>query len=170
MESSNLNSLTQIYAEFLGKKGCEVHFKNSVNIHSKIFASKVLAVSIEEAWLIAYENIKLFFLFKIHIAQFTNNKSYRYRNTEEVVLRCSVKKMFLKISQNSQEKTCTWVSFFNKLQTSKIKRSAVWKVSKYGPEKTPYLDTSRSGLIYTIALTLTFKFLMEEGLLFAKEK
>ena len=35
---------------------------------------------------------------------------------EVVVQRCSVKKVFLKISQNSQESTCTRVSFLIKLQ------------------------------------------------------
>ena len=36
-------------------------------------------------------------------------------STEAVVRRCSVKKMFLKISQNSQENTCVRVSFLIKL-------------------------------------------------------
>ena len=35
---------------------------------------------------------------------------------EAVVRRCSVKKVFLEISQNSQENTCARVSFLNKLQ------------------------------------------------------
>ena len=43
---------------------------------------------------------------------FSNNSEIL---TEAVVRRCSVKKMFLKISQNSQENTCAWVSFFNKV-------------------------------------------------------
>ena len=34
---------------------------------------------------------------------------------EVVVRRCSVKKLFLKISQNSQENTCVRASFFNKV-------------------------------------------------------
>ena len=37
---------------------------------------------------------------------------------EVVVLRCSVKKLFLEISQNSQENTCARVSFLIKLQAS----------------------------------------------------
>ena len=37
-------------------------------------------------------------------------------NSEAVVQRCSLKKVFLKISQNSQENTCTRVSFSIKLQ------------------------------------------------------
>ena len=36
--------------------------------------------------------------------------------TEAVVWRCSVKKVFLGISQNSQENTCARVSFLIKLQ------------------------------------------------------
>ena len=38
--------------------------------------------------------------------------------TEAVAQRCSVKKMLLKISQNSQENTCARVSFLIKLQAS----------------------------------------------------
>ena len=36
--------------------------------------------------------------------------------TEAVVQRCSVKKVFLEISQNSQENACARVSFLIKLQ------------------------------------------------------
>ena len=36
--------------------------------------------------------------------------------TEEVVMRYSVKKVFVKISQNSQENTCVKVSFLTKSQ------------------------------------------------------
>ena len=39
------------------------------------------------------------------------------RLTEVVTQGCSVKKLFLKISENSQENTCTRVSFLIKLQT-----------------------------------------------------
>ena len=35
--------------------------------------------------------------------------------TEAVVRRCSVKKVLLEISQNSEESACTRVSFFNKV-------------------------------------------------------
>ena len=42
-----------------------------------------------------------------------------YRNTEAVVQRCSVKKVFLEISQNSQENTCARASFLIKLQASR---------------------------------------------------
>ena len=36
--------------------------------------------------------------------------------TEAVVWKCSIKKVFLKISQNSQEYTCARASFLIKLQ------------------------------------------------------
>ena len=45
----------------------------------------------------------------------TNRKSV-CRHSEAVVQRFSVKKLFLKISQNSQEDTCARVSFLIKLQ------------------------------------------------------
>ena len=38
-----------------------------------------------------------------------------FRNAEAVAQRCTVEKMFLEISQNSQENTCTKVSFFTKV-------------------------------------------------------
>ena len=38
-----------------------------------------------------------------------------FKYTEAVAQRCSVKKVFLEISQNSQENTCARVSFFKKL-------------------------------------------------------
>ena len=40
----------------------------------------------------------------------------KHFDTEAVVQRCSVKKVFLKISQNSQENTCARVYFLIKLQ------------------------------------------------------
>ena len=40
---------------------------------------------------------------------------------EEVVGKCSVKKVFLKMSQNSQENTFVGVSFLIKLQASSLK-------------------------------------------------
>ena len=39
---------------------------------------------------------------------------YLLRKTETVAQRCSVKKVFLEISQNSQENTCARVSFLIK--------------------------------------------------------
>ena len=39
---------------------------------------------------------------------------YLLRKTEAVAQRCSVKKVFLEISQNSQENTCARVSFLIK--------------------------------------------------------
>ena len=41
--------------------------------------------------------------------------------TEAVARRCSVKKMFLEISQNSQENTCARVSFLIQFNCSFIK-------------------------------------------------
>ena len=40
----------------------------------------------------------------------------QFKMTEEVVRRCYVEKIFLEISQNSQEKICGRVSFLIKLQ------------------------------------------------------
>ena len=43
---------------------------------------------------------------------------YIWYETEAVVWRCSVKKVFLEISQNIQENTCDRVYFLIKLQAS----------------------------------------------------
>ena len=53
---------------------------------------------------------------------------------EAVVQRCSVKKMFLEVSQNSQENTCARVSFLIKLQTEAcnfIKKETLTQVFSY---------------------------------------
>ena len=42
------------------------------------------------------------------------------RNIETVAQRCSVKKVFSEIGQNSQENTCARVSFLIKLQGSDV--------------------------------------------------
>ena len=51
-----------------------------------------------------------------------------YKN-RRVSRRCSIKKVFLEISQNSQENTCTRVSFFNKvagLRPVTLLKERVW--------------------------------------------
>ena len=49
------------------------------------------------------------------------NIQRKYLKIEAVVRRCSIKKVFLEISQNSQEKACARVSFLIKLQASGIR-------------------------------------------------
>ena len=49
------------------------------------------------------------------VLEFDSNLSYEHHK-EAVARRCSVKKVFLKISQNSEKNTCARVSFLIKLQ------------------------------------------------------
>ena len=61
---------------------------------------------------------------------------YSLLTSEAVAQRCSVKKMFLKNSQNSQESTCARVSFLNKvtgLRPGTISKKRPWQ--RYVPEK-----------------------------------
>ena len=44
-------------------------------------------------------------------------RTYNFINTEAVVQRCSLRKVFLENSQNSKDNTCARVSFLIKLQT-----------------------------------------------------
>ena len=57
----------------------------------------------------------LFFVYFLH-SQLTMTKLKGLIPTEEVVQRCSVKKVFLEILQNSQGNTCARVSFLIKLE------------------------------------------------------
>ena len=41
---------------------------------------------------------------------------YKYYRSEAVLRRCSIKKVFIEVSQNSQENTCAKVTFLIKLQ------------------------------------------------------
>ena len=54
-------------------------------------------------------------IWKLSVGLQTHGTGLRFV-TEAVSRKCSVKKVFLKISQNSQENTCARVSFFIKLQ------------------------------------------------------
>ena len=62
-------------------------------------------------------NVDIWFLFLSFLKlQKSENEEKHCPNIEAVVWRCSVKKVFLEISQNSQENTCVRVSFLIKLQ------------------------------------------------------
>ena len=50
----------------------------------------------------------------------------RKQRAEAVARRCSVRKVFLKISQNSLENTCARVSFLVKLQASGLFKKWLW--------------------------------------------
>ena len=52
------------------------------------------------------------------ISHSDQNKHRLLISSEAVAQRCSVKKVFLEISQNSQENTCARASFFNKVAGS----------------------------------------------------
>ena len=68
-----------------------------------------------------FQNKKVVHLFIPNSANFlyqTNQWTCYYKLIEAVVRRCSVKKVFLEISQNSQENTCVRVSFLIKLQAA----------------------------------------------------
>ena len=55
-------------------------------------------------------------IFSVFSSNFTLQKVF-LPDSKAVCWRCSVKKLFLKVSQNSQENTCAKVSFLIKLQT-----------------------------------------------------
>ena len=48
------------------------------------------------------------------------------KSSEAVARRCSVKEVLLEISQNSQENSCTKVSFLIKLQASTLLKKRLW--------------------------------------------
>ena len=48
------------------------------------------------------------------------------KSSEAVARRCSVKEVLLEISQNSQENSCTKVSFLIKLQASTLLKIRLW--------------------------------------------
>ena len=67
-------------------------------------------------------------------------------NAEAVVQRCSVKKMFLEIPQNSQENTCARVSFLIKLQAeAQVFSCEFCEISKITFfDRTPLMSASHS--------------------------
>ena len=64
---------------------------------------------------------------RIYGKKLTLSASKLYFITEPVVRRCSVKKVFLEITQNLQENTCARVSSLIKLQASGLRSSTLLK-------------------------------------------
>ena len=56
------------------------------------------------------------YLVRRNISNMVIRQSVLKQRTEAVAQRCSFKKLFLEISQNSQENSCTRASFLMKLQ------------------------------------------------------
>ena len=66
-------------------------------------------------FIFVYENSDRKPRFNEHMAFVANSSFYRTKILgQAVALRCSMKKVFLEISKNSQENTCARDSFFNK--------------------------------------------------------
>ena len=59
-------------------------------------------------------------MFPIMFYKLFNANSTVFLFSEAVAQRCSVKKMFLEISQNSQENTCARASFLEALRQSRF--------------------------------------------------
>ena len=72
--------------------------------------------------------------------------SVSFHATEAVVQRCSVKKVFLEISQNWQENTCAWVSFLIKLQGSGLFLWILWNFLEHLFYRTPLVAASDATL------------------------
>ena len=66
------------------------------------------------------------------------------QKSEAVVRRYSLEKMFLEISQNSQENTCARVSFSVRLQASR------WNFAKF--LRTPFLQNTSGGCFSKVVL------------------
>ena len=85
-------------------------------------------MTLAENWKILKKSWKICFVDNLQGADVNGNESVSLENLlksainccliEAVDQRCSLKKVFLEILQNSQENTCAWVSFLIKLQAS----------------------------------------------------
>ena len=64
---------------------------------------------------------------------------------EAVVQRCSAKKVFLKISQNSQENTCARISFLIKFRPATLLEKRLWHSWFL---RTPFLQNTSGGCFY----------------------
>ena len=76
------------------------------------------------------------------------------RTVETVVRSCSVKKAFLKISQNSQENTCDRVSFLIKERVSFLSKKRLWHrcfpANFANFLRTPYLQNTSAQLLLNV--------------------
>ena len=89
-------------------------------------------------WLLRYDNFRKIFCFNFltfaSVLYFIQNvldsslflRIYFFQFTEAAAQRCSVKKVFLKILQNSQENTCPSVSYLIKLLAEALFKKRLW--------------------------------------------
>ena len=85
---------------------------------------------------------------------------FQQDHSEAVVRRCSAKKVFFEISQNSQENACFRDSFLIKLQANFIKKEPLAQVFSC-----KFCEISRNTFFYRIPLVVALKF-SSEGKLF----
>ena len=79
------------------------------------------------------------------------------KSAEAVIQRCSVKKVFLEISQNSQEDTCARVSFLIKLRSATLSKKRLWHRCFYLNFakflRTPYMQNTSGRLLFLVSLS-----------------
>ena len=85
--------------------------------------------------------------------------NFSINHFEAVVRRCSVKKVFLEISQNSQENACFRDSFLIKLQANFIKKEPLAQVFSC-----KFYEISRNTFFYRTSLVAALKFSSERKL------
>ena len=105
----------------------------------------------------AFQTFKMEFFVKIVTSKDTIPLLRRFRSSHR---RCSVKKMFLEISQNSHEKTCARASFLIKLQTQAVAllNKRLWhrlfRVNFAKFLRTPFLQNASRRLLLTFERVL----------------
>ena len=110
-------ALRLVYNDFKSSFHQLLEKDNSVTIHQRNL--QILAVEIFKVHNnITPEIIKDVFELKNHQYNFRRDLRLQRRNVRSSHQRCSVKKMFLENSQNSQKNTCARVSFLKGLQAS----------------------------------------------------
>ena len=85
-------------------------------VTGQLWRNKEMKIKKSNVWLC---NVKNYLKKHEKEREHSRNNTVNFRNqfySEAVARRCSVKKVFLEISQNSQESTCARVSLFIKLQ------------------------------------------------------
>ena len=110
----------------------------NTNVFRDIFVGILIILSLMTAFGNGYVEVKN--VIKVIQGKYEITWVY-WRALEAVAQRCSVKKVFLEISQNSQETTCARVSFLIKLQAetcnfiknktlAQVLFCEIWEISK----------------------------------------
>ena len=103
-----LGDQSKLWASHVICTACSSGLRDQCN-----YRKKSIPFAIPMIWREPKDNLTDCYFCKVNVTGHSMKNKHKIVYSQALVQRCSVKKMFLEISQNSQENSCARVSFFD---------------------------------------------------------